>query len=68
MKMKPKYLIFLFPAIVLADLFIFTSISEFLRDKSDMSVMMGIILACIFVTGNYFLINYIIKTIKNKIK
>lgn len=68
MKMKPKYLIFLFPVIVLADLFIFTSISEFLRAKSDMSVMMGIILACIFVTGNYFLINYIIKTIKNKVK
>lgn len=68
MKMKPKYLIFLSPVVILADLFIFTSMSEFLRAKSDTSVMMGIILACIFVIGNYFLINYIIKTIKNKIK
>ena len=36
--------------------------------KSDTEVTVGVILACIFITGNYFLINYIIKTIKNKTK
>jgi len=66
--MKPKYLIFLFPLIVFIDLIIFTQISEFLRAKSDTEVTVGVILACIFITGNYFLINYIIKTIKNKTK
>lgn len=66
--MQPKYLIFLFPLIVFIDLIIFTQTSEFLRAKSDTEVTVGVILACIFITGNYFLINYIIKTIKNKTK
>lgn len=65
-KMKLKYLIFLFPLLAFIDLVVFTQVSEFLRANSDMAVVMGVILACILVMGNYFLIDYIYKQTKTK--
>lgn len=64
--MKPKYLIFLFPLLAFMDLVIFTQVTEFLRANSDMAVVMGVILSCILITANYFLIDYIYKQTKTK--
>lgn len=60
--MKTKYLFFLLPLIVLAELYCFSWIVELLRQRSDTAVLIGIALTCGFITGNYFLVKFITKT------
>lgn len=64
--MKPKYLIFTAPLLLFIEIYTFSCMAELLRQQSDIAVIMGVIIACVFIIGNYFLINYIITTIKNK--
>ncbi len=64
--MKPKYFYPLIPFILFLEIYIFSWIAELLRQPSDMAVIAGVILSCIYVAGNYFLVNYIIKQFKTK--
>jgi len=64
--MKIKYLIFASPLLLFVEFYIFSWIAELLRQQSDIAVIMGIILACVFVVGNFYLINYIKTKINNK--
>lgn len=64
--MKPKYLIFIAPLLLFIEIYTFSWMAELLRQQSDIAVIIGVILACVFIVGNYFLINYLITTIKNK--
>jgi len=66
--MKPKYLIFISPFLLLGEFYFLSWITELLRQQSDIAVTAGVVLSCIFIVGNYFLINYLIFTIKNKFK
>lgn len=64
--MKPKHLIYVAPLLIFTEIYLFSWIVELLRQQSDVAVFMGLILACVFVFGNYLLINYLIKQFKNK--
>jgi uncharacterized membrane protein (UPF0136 family) len=64
--MKIIYLVYLFlsPFIAMAELLAFSLITELLRQQSDMAVIAGVALGCLFLVANYFLINKLIKTNK----
>ena len=66
--MKSKYLIFTAPLLLFSEIYLFSWIAELLRQQSDIAIIVGVILSCVFIAGNYFLINYIIKQLKQKTK
>lgn len=66
--MKPKYLIFISPLVLFVEMYLFSWIAELLRQQSDVAVIVGVVLSCIFIFGNFILINYIIKQFKQKTK
>ncbi len=63
-----KKLIFAIPLLVLINLNIFSYVAEFIRNKSDVSVLAGVTLLCLAIASNYFLLKYIIKHVKTKTK
>jgi hypothetical protein len=63
--MKLKYLLFASPLILFLEIYLFSWITELLRQPNDVAVLIGIALTCGFITGNYFLITYLIKQSKN---
>jgi len=63
--MKPKYLLFASPLIILLELIMLSCVVGFLRAESDMEVLIGILIGIPFIVGNYYLVNYIISIIKN---
>lgn len=62
--MKLKYMIFTAPLLLFIEIYTFSWMVELLRQQSDIAVIIGVLLACVFVVGNYFLINYLITIIK----
>lgn len=64
--MKTKYFYPLIPLLLLIELYLLSTIAELLRQPSDMAVIAGVVISCIDVAGNYFLINYINKLSKTK--
>jgi hypothetical protein len=68
--MKTIYLVYLFlsPFLLVAELLAFSTITELLRQPSDMAVLVGVLGVCIFLALNYFLINKLIKTINQNEK
>ena len=66
--MKPKYLIFTAPLLLFAEIYLFSWIAELLRQQSDVAVIVGVVLSCIFIFGNFILINYLIKQFNKKTK
>ena len=48
------------------DLVLWILIVEMLRQSSDMAVILGVFLLTVILIGNYFLINYLDKQVKNK--
>jgi hypothetical protein len=63
MKNIKTILIILFAAI--GDVYIFSCIADLMRQPSDMAVAFGLVMVVGLIIGNYMLINYIAKTIKN---
>lgn len=67
--MKPKYFLFLSPLLIFIEAYVFSWITELLRQPSDSAVIAGVVLFSLFIIANYFLFNYITTTIKkNKTK
>jgi hypothetical protein len=68
--MKTIYLVYLLftPVIIMVEILMFSTITELLRQKSDMAVLAGVALSSLFLLMNYFLINQLIKTINPKTK
>ena len=66
--MKPKYLIFIAPLLLFIEIYSFSWIAELLRQQSDVAVFVGVSLACVFIFGNFILINYLVKQFKQKTK
>jgi hypothetical protein len=63
--MKTIFLLFFAPLILFLELTLFGWIVELLRAPSDVAVIAGILLICLAITGNYYLIK-LIKTQLNK--
>ena len=66
--MKTKYLILTSPLLLFAEIYVFSQIAELLRQQSDVAVFAGVVLSCIFLFGNFILINYLVKQFKQKTK
>lgn len=66
--MRPKYLIFTAPLLLFAEMYLFSWIVELLRQQSDVAVIVGVVLSCTFIFGNFILINYLIKQFNKKTK
>lgn len=66
--MKPKFLLFLSPLVLFLEFYLFSWMCDLLTQPNDIAVLVGVVIACGFVIGNYFLIRYIVLTIKNKLK
>ena len=62
--MKTIFLLFIAPIILFLELTLFSGIVELLRTPSDIAVIMGVLLICVAITANY----YLIKLINNKYK
>lgn len=63
--MKFIYLLIILPIIVATEMYLFSFITDMLSAKSDMAVLVGVILSIIFIFLNYMLINYTKKQLKN---
>lgn len=64
-----KILIFLIPFIILIEIKLFSLITEFLREPSDIAVIVGVILMCADLALNFYLIKFYKKQLtqnKNK--
>ena len=59
-----KYLFFLIPVLVLADLYLWTLFADMLTAASDTSVALGVVLICVTLLAHYFLF----KLIKSKLR
>lgn len=59
--MKNKLILFISPIIILAEIMIFSFITELLRQPHDLAVLSGVILISIALISNYFLIKFIQK-------
>ena len=55
-----KALLISSPLILAVELYCFSWITELLRQPSDVAVLIGIALTCGFITGNYFLIKFLL--------
>lgn len=62
--MKPHHLIFIFPLIILIDLFGYSWITDFMRQPSDAAVFAGVSLTGILITANYILFRYLARKLK----
>lgn len=59
-KQMKKMLLFSSPLILAVEFYCFSWIAELLRQQSDVAVLIGIALTCGFITGNYFLLKYLL--------
>jgi hypothetical protein len=65
--MKNKYVLFaLIPLVSLIELQWFSYMAELARQPSDIAVLVGIVLLCLLLAGNYFLIKILISKFKTK--
>lgn len=64
--MKTKYLLLASPLILCLEIYVISIITELLRQQSDIAVMAGVVVSCLFIALNYFLINFIIKQLNQK--
>ena len=46
---------------IVANMVIFSYMTELLRQPDDTAVLGGVILACIFIVGNFFVIKHVLK-------
>jgi hypothetical protein len=58
-KMQKKLFIFTIPIIVLIDIYLLTLCVEMIREKSDIQVLLSVLLFSFIVSFNYYLINFI---------
>lgn len=67
--MKNKYVLFaLSPLIILVELLGFSYMVELIRQPSDVAVLAAIVLLCLLLAGNFFLIKFIKSIFKTKSK
>lgn len=52
------------PLIIMTDFFVFGFVMSLIRERSDMSVLIGVVCSCVLIFLNYLLINLTIKQIK----
>jgi hypothetical protein len=64
MKLNLVIIIFASPIIFLMEVIVFNQIVEMLRQPSDIAVTLGLLLTCVGIIGNYYLIKYINKQFK----
>jgi len=57
-----KIILFLLPIIILVEIYLFTLFAEMIRQKSDISVVMSILLISFIIIFNYYLIKFIKST------
>ena len=62
--MKPKYILFASPLILLIEIFGFSWIASLLRQKSDSAVMLGVVALCVLIIFNFYLLKYLFSKIK----
>ena len=62
--MKPKYILFASPLILLLEIFGFSWITSLLRQQSDAAVMLGVVALCALIVFNFYLIKYLISKLK----
>ena len=63
--MKPKYLLFAAPVILLAEILLFSTITSLLRQQSDVSVFIGVVLLCALIIFNFYLVRFIVSNSKS---
>jgi hypothetical protein len=67
--MKNKYLFLaLVPILILVELLLVSFITELVRQPSDIAVLIGIVLLCLDLAGNFLLIKLLISLFKTKTK
>lgn len=63
-----KVIVFSFPLLFIMEVLLFNLIVDLLRQKSDVAVLLGVIIICISILGNYYLGKNILKQFKEKTK
>ncbi|MEQ1733773.1 MAG: hypothetical protein ABL940_08870 [Bacteroidia bacterium] len=66
--MKRKYLLLTALLVVCAELYIFSYIASLLSKQSNVAVVVGAVLFCVFIVGNFILVHYTIKQFNKKTK
>lgn len=67
--MKNKYVLFaLSPLVILIELLGFSYMAELARQPSDVAVLAAIVLLCLLLAGNYFLVKFLVSKFKTKTK
>ncbi len=64
--MKKAIITISIPALIVSDSYLFSFVTELIRQKSDMAVFIGILSLFALPLSNYFAVNYIIKQLKPK--
>lgn len=64
--MAKKIILFISPIIMLVEIMLFSWIAELLRQPSDVAVIIGLLLACAGIVGNFYLIKVINKQFKQQ--
>jgi|GEM_PF-6032877 len=66
--MTKKLVLFISPLILLLELQLLSWITALLRQASDQAVALGMLLLCVGVLGNYYLVKFIVNQSKQTIK
>jgi hypothetical protein len=63
-----KLLIFGIPLLVFADMYSLSWIAEFLRERSDVAVFVGVVMLTLLIASHVYLFNYLYNQFKPKTK
>ena len=64
--MKQYYVLLIALLVVCADLYVFSNIASLLSKQSNVAVVIGAVLFCLFIVGNFILVYYAIKNFNQK--
>ncbi|MBC7411054.1 MAG: hypothetical protein H7331_01190 [Bacteroidia bacterium] len=64
--MKQYYILLIALLVVCADLYVFSNIASLLSKQSNVAVVIGAVLFCLFIVGNFILVYYAIKKFNKK--
>jgi hypothetical protein len=65
--MKNRYVLFaLIPLLILLELVGFTTVGEFISAPEDVMVVVGVLLLCVMLAANFYLVKFLINKFKSK--
>jgi len=65
--MKNRYVLFaLIPILILLEFVLFTTIGEFISAPEDVMVVVGVLLLCVMLAANFYLVKFFINKFKSK--